>query len=120
MRFTPAFLHLALTVYLCIFVSNTQGDEVIMEQINASVVSNEPLTGEYWLLQVDAPSISAALEPGQFVNIRVSGEHGPFLRRPFSVYRVSSDRTRLQVAYKLVGEGCRLMRDTLRLEQPAI
>lgn len=85
-----------------------------MEQINASVLSNEPLTGEYWLLEVDAPSISAALEPGQFVNIRVNGEHGPFLRRPFSVYRVSSDRTRLQVAYKLVGEGCRLMRDTLR------
>ena len=85
-----------------------------MEQVNAPVVSNTHLTGEYWLLEVEAPSIAAALEPGQFVNIRIEGSLAPFLRRPFSVYRVNEEKTRLQVAYKVIGDGTRLMRDTLQ------
>ena len=71
------------------------------------------MTGDYWLLEVEAPEIAGALAPGQFVNIRVSGELVPFLRRPFSVYRVSPDRKRLQVAYKVLGDGTRLMTENL-------
>lgn len=80
-----------------------------MEQIKARIVQNVPLTGDYWLLEFDAPRIARDLQPGQFVNIRVGDGAGPYLRRPFSVYRVSHDRTRLQVAYKVTGEGTRLM-----------
>ena len=84
-----------------------------MYQLNAPVTRNRPMTGDYWLLEVEAPEIAGALAPGQFVNIRVSGELVPFLRRPFSVYRVSPDRKRLQVAYKILGDGTRLMTENL-------
>ena len=84
-----------------------------MYQLNAPVTRNRPMTGDYWLLEVEAPEIAGALAPGQFVNIRVSGELVPFLRRPFSVYRVSADRKRLQVAYKILGDGTRLMTENL-------
>src|SRR5215470_5657756 len=85
----------------------------MLQQIMAPVVSNSPLTGDYWLLDVDAPAIAGGLRPGQFVNIRIEGRLAPFTRRPFSVYRMSKDRRRLQVAYKLVGEGTRLMMETM-------
>lgn len=84
-----------------------------MEQILAPVVFNRHLTGDYWLIEIEAPDIAASLEPGQFVNIRIENSLAPYLRRPFSVYRVSPDKRRLQVAYKIIGEGTRLMRDTM-------
>jgi dihydroorotate dehydrogenase electron transfer subunit len=83
------------------------------QQILASVTFNGPLTGNYWLIEVEAPSIAKNLRPGQFVNIRIGGGLAPYLRRPFSVYRLSLDRTRLQVAYKTIGEGTRLMTTTM-------
>lgn len=85
-----------------------------MEQVLAPVVFNRHLTGDYWLIEVEAPSIAGSLLPGQFVNIRIEGSMAPYLRRPFSVYRVSRDRRRLQVAYKVMGEGTRLMTSGLR------
>jgi dihydroorotate dehydrogenase electron transfer subunit len=83
------------------------------EQVLAPVVFNKHLTGDYWLLEVEAPGIAGRLTPGQFVNIRIEGSLAPYLRRPFSVYRVSPDGRRLQVAYKLLGEGTRLMKSTM-------
>lgn len=84
-----------------------------MRQILAPVVSNRHLTGDYWLLDIEAPEIAAGLSPGQFVNMRIENSLAPFLRRPFSVYRVNRDRTRLEVAYKILGEGTRLMTTTM-------
>lgn len=84
-----------------------------MEQVLAPVVFNRHLTGDYWLVEVEAPAIAASLLPGQFVNVRIDGGSAPYLRRPFSVYRVSRDRRRLQIAYKVMGEGTRLMASTL-------
>lgn len=83
------------------------------DQVLAPVVFNKHLTGDYWLIEAEAPNIAGRLSPGQFVNIRIEGSLAPYLRRPFSVYRVSADRQRLQVAYKLVGQGTRLMKSTM-------
>jgi dihydroorotate dehydrogenase electron transfer subunit len=84
-----------------------------LQQLMAPVVANRHLTGDYWLIEIEAPSIAGALRPGQFVNIRIEGSLSPFLRRPFSVYRLSRDRRCLQVAYKVLGEGTRLMMSTM-------
>lgn len=84
----------------------------MLQQVNASVIWNRPLSGEYWLIELEAPTIAGPLTPGQFVNIRIPGL-APYLRRPFSVYRVSPDRRRLQVAYKVIGDGTRLMTSAL-------
>ncbi|MES2537824.1 MAG: dihydroorotate dehydrogenase electron transfer subunit [Pseudomonadota bacterium] len=84
-----------------------------MEQVLAHVVFNRHLTGDYWLIEVEAPTIAGTLLPGQFVNVRIEGSLSPYLRRPFSVYRISADRRRLQLAYKIIGEGTRLMQSTM-------
>ena len=99
-----------------IIVSNAanwqQGPAVHQEF--APVVFNRHITGDYWLLELEAPHIAGSLSPGQFVNIRIGTSLTPFLRRPFSVYRVTRDRRRLQVAYKILGEGTRLMTTLLQ------
>ena len=82
-------------------------------QTRSPVVFNKHLTGDYWLIEVEAPDIAGPLLPGQFVSIRIEGSLVPYLRRPFSVYRVSADQRRLQVAYKLLGEGTKLMKSTM-------
>lgn len=84
-----------------------------MDQVLAPVVFNRPLSGDYWLIEVEAPTIGRDFAPGQFVNIRIDNNMTAYLRRPFSVYRISADRRRLQVAYKVLGEGTRLMAATM-------
>lgn len=57
------------------------------------------------VLAFDAPQIAATARAGQFVNLLI--RPGPLLRRPFSVYRTDGDR--VEVIFKPVGEGTRLM-----------
>jgi dihydroorotate dehydrogenase electron transfer subunit len=52
------------------------------------------------VVTVEAPEIAASVRPGQFINL---GFPGPFLRRPFSVYRVDGDR--IEFVLKAVGIG---------------
>ncbi len=50
-------------------------------------------------------------EPGQFVMVQVSGQNGPLLRRPFSIYNVNLDgeKTTIELLYKVVGTGTELL-----------
>ena len=80
-----------------------------MHQILAPILKNRPLTGDYWLLELEAREMASTLVPGQFVNIRVDRSWTPFLRRPFSVYRVDRARGAVQVAYKVLGAGTEMM-----------
>ncbi len=52
------------------------------------------------VVSMAAPEIASTVRAGQFVNLGLSG---PFLRRPFSVYRVDGDR--IEVVLKAVGVG---------------
>jgi len=52
------------------------------------------------VISMEAPEIAASVRAGQFVNL---GWDGPFLRRPFSVYRAEDGR--IEVVLKAVGSG---------------
>ncbi|HVN47234.1 MAG TPA: dihydroorotate dehydrogenase electron transfer subunit [Bacteroidota bacterium] len=53
------------------------------------------------------PQLAAAVQPGQFVNIRVSETEEPLLRRPFSVSRVEGDL--IEIMLQIVGSGTRIL-----------
>ncbi len=59
--------------------------------ISAAVISNTHLSDDYNVLALSAPSIAAAVIPGQFVMVKVASGHDPLLRRPFSVFEVLRD-----------------------------
>ncbi len=92
-----------------------------MYQENANVISQEKVQGGYHVLTLRAPLMVSAVQPGQFVHVRVPHMEESLLRRPFSVYRAEGDQ--LRILYKGVGKGTRTMTflqagDTLDLIGP--
>jgi dihydroorotate dehydrogenase electron transfer subunit len=73
----------------------------------ASVAGQRNLTGGYRWLEIDAPGVAAAAEPGQFVHVRVPGLDPLSLRRPFSICGAESGR--VAILYKEVGRGTAAM-----------
>src|SRR3989442_5917127 len=59
--------------------------------VSAEVTSNRLLSADYNVIELAAPSIAAAVLPGQFVMVRGGVSHDPLLRRPFSVFEVLRD-----------------------------
>lgn len=98
-----------------------------------TVVENRPLTGGHFLLSVHSPRQAQATRPGQFAMLRLLGRSDVLLRRPMSIYDVTPGNTRVlpgsagvsrapaarrrpqpkpaivQLLYKIVGRGTRLM-----------
>jgi len=85
------------------------------------VTENRPLSGNHFLLSVEAPRQAATARPGQFAMLRILGRSDVLLRRPMSIYDLrgeNSDGKRarrqdsariMQFLYKVVGHGTRLM-----------
>ena len=86
-----------------------------------AVIENRVLTGGHFLLSLDAPRQAPAVRPGQFAMVRILGRSDVLLRRPMSIFDVTSKVGReggpgkvqklgvLQLLYKVVGRGTRLM-----------
>ena len=54
-----------------------------------------------------APNLASRVRPGQFVNIRINESLDPLLRRPFSVYRTTTDT--IEIIFNIVGKGTALL-----------
>jgi dihydroorotate dehydrogenase electron transfer subunit len=78
--------------------------------VPARVLAHEALNPDHRLLTLEAPRIARAAKPGQFVMLQVQPGRDPLLRRPMSVCRVPDRaRRRIQVLYKIIGEGTRAL-----------
>lgn len=76
-----------------------------MKAIMANIISNEQVSDRYWHMVVDASELDADVRPGQFFNIRCGEEVYPFLRRPFSIYRINNANRTLEFLYLVKGLG---------------
>ena len=85
-----------------------------------AVTENRPLTGGHFLLSLDAPRHAPEVRPGQFAMVRILGRSDVLLRRPMSIFDVQASRPDhtgpsrkapriLQLLYKIVGRGTRVM-----------
>lgn len=70
---------------------------------NARVVRHEVFRGDYHLIWLRAPWITASVRPGQFLHLRVPHLDAQLMRRPFSIFKVEGDT--LALLYKVVGSG---------------
>jgi dihydroorotate dehydrogenase electron transfer subunit len=87
------------------------------------VIENRPLTGGHFLLSLDAPRQAPGVRPGQFAMVRILGRSDVLLRRPMSIFDVKAPGREtgstqkaikprvLQLLYKIVGRGTRMMAD---------
>lgn len=85
-------------------------------QTDGIVLKNREIRSNYFLLEIECPSIANEAKPGQFVMIETSEDHHPLLRRPFSIYKSFSThhpqkgkRGHLFILYKIVGQGTQKM-----------
>lgn len=74
---------------------------------NAVVQKIISLDNNIFLLQAECPEIADSIQPGQFLNVKVSDNIFPFLRRPFSICDVEGKSFFLM--FNILGEGTRLL-----------
>ncbi len=76
----------------------------------APVIRHDVLGRDHFLLTLECPAIAHEARAGQFVMLRARPGFDPLLRRPMSIYRVLPGRRgRIQILYKVVGEGTRYL-----------
>ncbi|MBN1383394.1 MAG: dihydroorotate dehydrogenase electron transfer subunit [Elusimicrobia bacterium] len=73
-----------------------------MYQIDTKVISNKKISKDFFLLTFSDKQISESTKPGQFIMIKIDNDE-IFLRRPFSICGINSDR--FDVLFKVVGRG---------------
>lgn len=73
----------------------------------AEVLAHAAHPGEQYLLRLRAPKTAQAALPGQFVHLRVADERP--LRRPISIMLTDPEAGTVDLLYKAVGEGTRLL-----------
>ena len=71
----------------------------------ARIPSNAGVGPSLYLMTLEAPQIAAAIEPGQFVHMKVPRMEAHILRRPFSVYACDSEAGTVDILYQVVGFG---------------
>ncbi|HNX69554.1 MAG TPA: dihydroorotate dehydrogenase electron transfer subunit [Candidatus Omnitrophota bacterium] len=72
---------------------------------NVTILENKKVNGKYYKLTFRSEPLSAKVCPGKFLQIRINDGQDPYLRRPFSYYRVTG--TRVEILYEVLGRGTR-------------
>jgi len=78
-----------------------------MQNESSIVREIKQLSRQVCLLKIYSPEIARQVIPGQFVNVKVSNNHTPLLRRPFSVCDVEGDN--IYIMFHIVGEGTKIL-----------
>jgi dihydroorotate dehydrogenase electron transfer subunit len=80
--------------------------------VNAAVISNVRLSGDYNVLSLAAPEIGEQTRPGQFVMVKAGAMIDSILRRPFSVFEVLREEGRvtgISILNKRAGRNTRAL-----------
>jgi dihydroorotate dehydrogenase electron transfer subunit len=76
----------------------------------APVLRHDALKPDHFLLTLECPAVAREARAGQFVMLQTRPGFDPLLRRPMSICRVLPGRRgRIQILYKVVGEGTRYL-----------
>lgn len=86
-----------------------------------AVVSNRAISPRLFVVAFESAPLARLLVPGHFLQVAVNPTYDPFLRRPFTIYRVRGRR--IEMLYEVVGAGSRILArkkagDTLRVMGP--
>lgn len=89
----------------------------------ATVWKHWAVSNDVLFLKVVAPQIAATAKPGQFVQVKVTANLDPLLRRPLSIHNVDAEAGNVWLLYQIRGQGTRnlsLLRegDVLELTGP--
>lgn len=78
-------------------------------QVAGEIIGVEKITHDIFRQTILAPEIAHQAVPGQFLMVRIGFELDPLLRRPFSIHQIREDEGTLQILFKVIGKGTRLL-----------
>lgn len=76
-------------------------DGLILENIKIGV--------DVWKMVIKAPKQASTAKVGMFCNVKVNNTTAPFLRRPISYAGFDAEKGTVDLLYRVVGEGTKLM-----------
>jgi len=71
--------------------------------ILAELVRKDQLKPNIFKFSIKAESIADNIKPGQFIEIKVSDNIEPFLRRPISIYNVDKENGIIEFIFRVQG-----------------
>ena len=78
-------------------------------QLQAKLVKKEQLKDDIFKFSIEAPEIVNIAKPGQFLEIRVTDQVEPFLRRPISIYNLNKENGILEFIFQVKGKGTKIL-----------
>ena len=78
-------------------------------QVEATILENTHIYSYYYLLKIFTEKIPQDIIPGQFINLGITETCDPLLKRPFSPYLLHRDKSIIEIFYKVVGKGTKLL-----------
>lgn len=79
------------------------------EVIQAKLIKKEQLKDDIFKFSVEAPEITKTAKPGNFIEIRVSENTDPFLRRPISIFNMEKEKGILEFIFQVKGKGTEIL-----------
>ncbi len=67
------------------------------------IFENKKVNGKYFKLTFCSKKLSKNIKPGQFLHVRVNQGQDPYLRRPFSYFRILPGK--VEILYEVLGRG---------------
>ncbi len=74
-----------------------------------TVTVNRSLNDDIFVLELLGNNYLPELKPGQFVQAKVEGSPGTFLRRPFSVHDSDYEKNMIKLLIQIAGEGTKAL-----------
>ena len=87
-----------------------EGMRLIMaELLLAELVKKEQLKQDIFKFSIKAPNIVKNSKPGNFIEIRITEQLDPFLRRPISIYNLDRENGILEFIFQVKGKGTEIL-----------
>ena len=79
------------------------------KKVLAKLLKKEKLNHDIFKISLEAPEIVVDAKPGNFIEIRVSNQVEPFLRRPISIYNMDKEKGILEMIFQVKGKGTEIL-----------
>lgn len=86
--------------------SRAHRDTIFLED-DATVLAHEAFAGDQFVLRLNAPRTAAAAQPGSFAHLSCDADLP--MRRPLSIMRANAAEGWIDLLYKIVGPGLKLL-----------
>ena len=79
------------------------------KQALCKLIKKEEIIKDIYKFSVEAEEIVKLSKPGNFIEIRVSDQTEPFLRRPISIYNLDRENGILEFIFQVKGNGTNIL-----------